>query len=123
MSRLGIPNKSTMRVAYQCEVAGYDSIEAMIKASEHAITKFLEHAEKESSGQWSPMESQAATYLGHYVKIAATIANFIHPKRKAIEHITLDPTADMNPQQKLEAMKQAVQMLELQIKQNESGST
>jgi hypothetical protein len=111
-----------MRVAYQCEVAGYDSIEAMIKASELAMTKFMEHAEKESSGQWSPMESHAATYLGTYVKIAATIANLIHPKRKAVEHITVDQTDGMTPQQKLDAMKQAVLMLELKIKQDESGS-
>lgn len=99
-----------------CQMRGYSSMDAMIDAAEIALAKFIEHSEKEASGAISLMESQAHEYLNTYVKIAATIAKFIHPQRKAIEVSQADPLRDMSPLQRLEAMKQAVAMLELKVK-------
>lgn len=113
----GAPNKSTARADLTCQVRGYDSIESMINAAEISLRKFIEHSEKEEKGTYSPMESKAADYLKLYVKIATDMASFIHPKRKAIEYSQKEATEGMTPEQKLEAMKQAVLMLELQIKQ------
>jgi hypothetical protein len=119
----GIPNKSTMRVAHICEIKGYDSIEAMIQAAQIALEKFIEHSANETNRTWSPMESKANDYLKIYAKIATDMAQFIHPKRKAVEHTSRDITENMTPQEKLQAMKQAVLMLENQInKENGNGN-
>ena len=115
-SRAGIPNKSTMRVEMTCQIRNFNAIEGMIDAAELALVNFTDQLQKEATGRISPMESQACEYLKIYVKICSDIANFIHPRRKAIEVKQSDLTKDMTPQQKLEAMKSAVAMLELQMK-------
>jgi hypothetical protein len=119
----GSPNKSSARVDLTCEIRGYSSIDAMIDAAEIALARFIEDTEKENTGRISPMESNACEYLKLYVKIASDIANFIHPKRKAIEHTQLDVTKDMSPEQRLTAMKHAVAMLELQVKKPDGSGT
>lgn len=116
MRKKGIPNRSTMRAELTCQVRGFSSIDAMIDAAEIALAKFVEHSTKEQDGTISLMESQAHEYLNTYVKIASTIAKFLHPTRKAIDVTALDPLKDMNTVQRLEAMKQAVLMLEHEVK-------
>ena len=116
----GIPNKSGMRAEMTCQVRKYSSIDAMIDASKIALEKFIEHSEKEANGSISLMESQAADYLKIYVLIAKEIAGYVHPKRKAIEFTQPDATNGMTPVQRLEAMKQAVLMLELKIKDEDA---
>lgn len=117
--KVGTPNKSSMRADLTCQVRGFSSIDAMIDAAEIALEKFIEHSKKEQSGEISLMESQAHIYLATYVKIAATIASFIHPKRSAVAVTQTDALRDMNPTQRLEAMKQAVAMLEHQVKKDD----
>jgi hypothetical protein len=112
----GSKNKSGMRADLTCQVRGYSSIDAMIDAAEISLQKFIEQSQLEQSHNISLMESKAHEYLKLYVKIACELASFIHPKRKAIEHIQTDPLKDMNPFQRLEAMKHAVAMLEAQVK-------
>ncbi len=48
--------------------------------------------------------------------MAKDIAGYVYPKLKSIEQSTNDPTKDMTPEQRLEAMKHAVAMLEMQVK-------
>jgi hypothetical protein len=120
MSRKGIPNKSSMRAELTCQVRKFSSIDAMIDAAEIALQKFVEEESSVKSGRLSPMESNACEYLKIYVAIAKEIASYVHAKRKAIEHIQVDPLKDMSPEQKLEAMKQAVALLEHQVKTNEA---
>lgn len=117
--RAGIPNRSSLRVGLLCEKRGYNPIEAMLDAAEIALARFIEHTEKENNGTISLMESQAHEYLKTYVKIASELAKFCHPTLKAIEVKQTDPTKDMTPAQRLEAMKQAVAMLEHQVKGKE----
>lgn len=115
---IGTPNKSsTQRAEVICNVRKYSSIDSMINAAEIALARFIEDSEKEDSGRISPMESKAAEYLKIYVKVACEISSYIYPKRKAVEHTNSDTTRDMSPEQRLEAMKHAVELLELQLKQ------
>jgi hypothetical protein len=58
----GVPNKKTLSLIERCEEYGYDSFEEMIRA-----------AQEESE----PKER---------FRMAAEIAQYIYPKRKAIEH-------------------------------------
>ncbi len=117
----GSINRSSARASVTCQLRGYSSIDAMIDAAEIALQKFIEHSEKENNGSISLMESQAHHYLETYVKIAATISKFIHPTLAAIKVSQQDPLKDMSPTQRLEAMKHAVAMLELKVKDS-SGS-
>ena len=117
----GTPNKSSMRVDLTCQAMKYYPIEKLIEASKIVLEKFIEHSEKEASGQISLMESQAAEYMKIYVLIAKEIAGYIHPKRKAIEYTQPDATQGMTPIQRLEAMKQAVLMLELKMKEEDAA--
>ncbi len=121
MARKGIPNKTSLRAEVTCGLRKFSSIDNLIDASKIALEKFIEHSEKESNGSISLMESQAAEYLKIYVKINLDIASYIHPKRKAIEVSAPDPTQDMTPQQRLEAMKSAVAMLELKLKEQSNA--
>lgn len=114
MNRRGTP------VAGICEIRGYSSVDAMIDAAEIALAKFIEHSEKEANGTISLMESQAHEYLKTYVKIASDISKFLYPQRKAID-VKQDPTNNMTPEQRLEAMKHAVALLELKAR-DKSGS-
>lgn len=58
-----------------------------------------------------------------YLKIAADlakeIAGYCYPKLKSVEHTKVTALDGMTIEQKLEAMKQAVLMLEAQVKQDE----
>lgn len=63
-----------------------------------------------------PPEDKAHTYLKIAGDMAKDIASYTYPKLKAIER-TNNPTLDnMSAQEKLEAMKQAVAYLEMQVK-------
>ena len=46
---------------------------------------------------------------------AKEAARYLYIQKKAVEHTTIDVTKDMTPVQKLDAMKQAVKMLELEV--------
>lgn len=116
----GIPNRSTMRAELTCQLRNFNSIDAMIDGAQLALTRFHEELELMGQGRLSPMESKAAEFLGLYIKAADKIAQYVHPKRKSVERIETDALKDMSPVQRLEAMKQAVAMLELQLKKDGS---
>lgn len=69
-----------------------------------------------------PPEDNAHKYLKIAADIAKDLSGYAYPKLKAIEQTKENPLNDMTPEQKLEAARAAVQMLELQVKANGSGS-
>ena len=81
-----------------------------------ALAQFTEELEKESSGRISPMESSAAKYLKIACDQVSSLAGYAYPRLKTIEQVTAGPLDGMNVHEKLEALKQAVQMLEAQAK-------
>lgn len=64
----------------------------------------------------APAEDKAHIYLKIAADMAKELASYAHPKLKSIEKVRTDPLEDMTPEQKLEAMKSAVKMLEAQVK-------
>ncbi len=46
---------------------------------------------------------------------AKELCQYLYPKQKSVEHITRNVLEGMSPEQKLEAMKQAVKMMEGEI--------
>lgn len=80
-------------------------------------------AEKEGSTREfsAPTEDHAHKYLKIASDIAKDLSSYAYPKLKAIEREVNNPTKGMTPEQRLEAMKHAVAMLELQVK-DKSGS-
>ncbi len=56
-------------------------------------------------------------------KAAAEACQYIIPKLRSIEYTKADALGNMTPEQKLEAMKQAVLLLELQVKQKDGQGT
>lgn len=64
----------------------------------------------------SPTEDNAHKYLKIAADIAKEIASYSFPKLKSIERPKNSPLDGMTPQEKLQAMKQAVLMLEMQVK-------
>lgn len=87
-----------------------------------AIVEAKEARDREFGFSNVPPEDQAHKYLKIAADIAKDLSSYAYPKLKAIEQTKSDPTHGMTPEQKLEAMKQAVQMLELQIKAHGPGT-
>lgn len=56
---------------------------------------------------------------GDRLSAAKEAAKYLYTQKKAVEHSHSDLTKDMTPEQKLEAMKQAVKMLEMEVKRSE----
>lgn len=71
----------------------------------------------------APTEDNAHKYLKIAGDMAKDIAGYVYPKLKSIEHQANDPTRDMSPEQRLEAMKHAVAMLEMQVKAKSGSGT
>lgn len=71
----------------------------------------------------SPTEDNAHKYLKIAADIAKDIAGYAYPKLKAIERTENDPLKGMTTEQRLEAMKHAVAMLELQVKSSSEPGT
>ena len=54
------------------------------------------------------------------MKAAAEVCQYLYPKLKSVEYVRAEPLSDMTPHQRLDMLKQAVLLLEMQIK---SGSS
>jgi hypothetical protein len=67
-----------------------------------------------------PPEDKADKYLRIAFDAAKDLSGYAYPKLKSIERSPESPLANMSPEQKLEAMKQAVAVLELQIKEKKT---
>lgn len=70
----------------------------------------------------APTEDNAHKYLKIAADVAKELSGYAYPKLKSVEQGKLDVTRDMTPEQRLEAMKHAVTMLEMQIQGNGHGT-
>lgn len=80
------------------------------------IYEALEDARKLKGETIAPTEDKADKYLKIAIDAAKDLAGYSFPKLKAIEQQKDNPLKDMSPEQKLEAMKHAVSVLELEVK-------
>lgn len=82
------------------------------------IYEAIEDARIQKGVQAFPTEDKADKYLKIALDAAKEIAAYSIPKLKSVEHTTNNPLEGMTPDQRLEAMKQAVLLLEAQVKAN-----
>ena len=102
----------------------FNPIAAMAEIYKISMQKFIEELDAEDSGRISRMESNAAKYLGHALQSAGQLAPYVYPKLKSVEHVRTSDVQTMSPKERLEAMKNAVKVLEQQIeKSNEPGGS
>lgn len=80
------------------------------------IYEALENARIDEGKQISPSEDKADKYLKIALDAAKDLAGYAYPKLKAIEQVKTGALDNMTPEQRLEAMKLAVKMLEDQVK-------
>ena len=71
---------------------------------------------KIKTGDPFPVEDKADKYLKICLDAAKDLASYSFPKLKAIEQEKNNPLDGMSPEQKLEALQQAVKVLEMQVK-------
>ena len=110
----GVRNKRTLEFAAVLEAAGFCPATALMDCYKTAMQKFIQECEKEDTGKTSPMESSAAKYLKIAADNASDLASYSYPKLKSLEVKKDNPTDGMSPEQKLEAARLMVQVLERQ---------
>lgn len=103
--RKGAINRKTKSFRETLEAHGYDVAEALLSIYKHGLDVFHNgHPDDKVQG------------LKIAGDMAKEIAGYVMPKLKAIEHTTSNPLSGMSPKERLEAMKQAVLMLEKEVK-------
>lgn len=111
----GVPNKRTQYAQEILEKAGFCPITAMMDTYHISMTIFKEELEKLSTGRTSPLECEAAKYLKTAADMASDLASYSYPRLKSVEQTRSSPFEGMSNQEKLEAMKQMVTLLEAQV--------
>lgn len=90
------------------------------------IYEALEDARTEQGQNPIPTEDKADKYLKIALDAVKEIASYTYPKLKSIEHQAPSPLDGMTNQQKLDAMREAMKVLEknieLQPGRNDTGS-
>jgi hypothetical protein len=112
----GSLNKRTVEFIEVLAAKKFNVPTAMLEIYAIALQRFTEELEKQDSGAISPMESQAPKYLKMCADLLIAMSGYAYPKLKAIEQKKDNPLDGMSPQEKLEAMKHAVAMLEIENK-------
>ena len=112
----GARNKRTIEFLEVLEARGFCPASALMDTYKIAMEKFISEVEKEDSGRISPMESNAAKYLKIAADNASDLATYAYPKLKAIEQKRVNQTEGMTIEQKLEAARLMVQLLEREAK-------
>lgn len=121
----GSLNKRTITFLETLEKEDFNPAAALIEIYREAkktydnygiIYQAIEEA-RDAKGQNSfPTEDKADKYLKIALDAAKDLASYSYPKLKATEQKQDDPLKDMSPEQKLEAMRHAVSVLELEAK-------
>lgn len=127
----GARGKRTYEALAILEKNNFDPIQTLIDCCKEAKKTYDNYATiydaiceaKEASGNPFPVEDKADRYLKIAVDAAKEIASYAYPKLKSIEHQKDNPLKDMTPEQRLEAMKHAVNLLEGQIKARDGSGT
>ena len=127
----GARNKRTVEFMATLEREGFDPAMALIECYREARKTYDNYgtiydaicdANTQKGQHFAPPEDRADKYLKIAADIAKDLASYAYPKLKSIEKKDDNHLKDMSPTQRLEAMRHAVQMLELQIKKD-NGST
>jgi hypothetical protein len=104
--------KRTKEFIEVLEQNNFCTASALLDVYKIAMTRFTEDIAKEDAGRYSPMESNAHKYLGHALSALSEIASRSYPKLKSVEQRKANPTDGMTLEQKLEAAKVMVLLLE-----------
>lgn len=107
----GSLGKKTIGFQETLKAHGYNVAEALLDIYTKAIQIFNEGRDEDRLGG-----------LKIAGDMAKEIASYTMPKPKAIEIVTSNPLDNMSPAEKLEAMRQAVAMLEHEVKEVECSS-
>lgn len=99
----GIIDKRTLKFMDTLEANDYDPALTLIELQKEAMENYRMGGE------------QAQGYFKDATNLAMNIASYVFAKPKSIELITNSPLDGMTAAQKLEAMRQAVRMLEAEI--------
>jgi hypothetical protein len=116
---LGSKNKSTLQSAAEFKEAlkrnNFNVPEALIEMYQNATRDYKSNRKKLKQGRISPMEDNGHKYLRIAADVLKEIASYCYAKQKAVEHTNVNPLEGMTPEQKLQAMKQAILLLEMEI--------
>lgn len=122
----GRPKGSLQRRSYQFYEAiqdlGFDPPTELVKIYKEAKKTYDNYAAiyeniskaSEASGNPFPVEDKADKYLKIALDAVKEIASYAYPKLKAIERPNMGALEGMTNEQKLEALRQAVKLLEQQ---------
>lgn len=119
----GSRNRRTKEFLDILEASGFCPATALMDIYKIAMTRFTEECAKEDAGRISPMESNAVKYLKIAGDHAAELASYSYTRLKAIEHQRISLTEGMSTQEKLDASRTMVKMLEEEVKINGSESS
>jgi hypothetical protein len=114
----GSKGKRTIEFQEVLERKNFNVAEALVWCYREAKNRYQEYNKRFEDGRLSAMEDNAPKYLKICADMAKELASYSFPKLKAIEHQKVNPLEGMTPEQKLEAMRQAVAKLELEIEMN-----
>ena len=99
----GSPDKRTLKFQEVLEANGYNPALALLELQREAYQNYQRGDDK------------AQAYFKDACNLAMDIAGYVFAKPKAIEITTNNAMEGMTPEQRLEAMKQAVLMLEREV--------
>jgi hypothetical protein len=102
-------SKRSLRFADQLIEAGIDPVATLLEALSNAQDCY------QNAGDLAAK----AAFNGQIISIAEKMLPYVYPKLTSIEVKPNNPLDGMDPTQKLEAMKQAVKMLEGDVKDAE----
>lgn len=117
----GSLNKRTAQYVEVLEKNNFCIASTHMELYKIAMSQFTHQLEGLQSGALSPMESEASKYLKLCVELVADMASYSLPKLKSVEQQKSDAFEGMTPKERLEAMKHATAMYELQIKNDGPG--
>lgn len=109
----GSLNKRTQEFLDILNDNGFEPAQSAIDCYDKAIENYQECCKKPHG------KNLAAKFLKMATDIALDLCSYSYAKIKSIEHVKSDPLADMTPQQRLEALKNAVALTEAEIRLNE----
>lgn len=125
----GTLNKRTEHAAEVLARHGFDPIEAILEVYQEASKIYKNYGAiydaindaREIAGKF-PTEDKSKDYLKLCLDSARELAGYMYPKLKLIEQVKVSALEGMTPEQRLEAMRQAVKALEAQVTNGPSPS-
>ncbi len=105
-------SKRSLRFADKIMESGVDLVAELLGALENAKHMY----------ETATQESTKISANAQIITTAEKMLPYMYPKLSSIEVKQENQIANMSPQQRLEAMKQAVQLLEREVKQVESST-